>query len=256
MGMRSPRFGLGESGCTAPAAGLGLQGNCPGVADVGTPSPAAAEATELPWASRWPASAQPALRSSRWPSSWRQPNPCSAAPGVRHSSVLALPAAKAPPTLLAAGPTPIALSAREQPPRAGNGAGMVLTLKTSLQLQLWLPAGQGHVHPPQLAGQNAGDARAQPDWLAVAEGPWRGPLCHPLATCPLPHRRYLCLPKGMSPKHGGSYFPPVGQQTALLPGLTGKEPSGATANYFPLSAAKIPYLFGRQPGSTLSPARR
>lgn len=134
MGMRLPRFGLGKSGCTTPAAGLGLQGSCPGVVDVGTPSPAAAEATVLPWASQWPASAQLALGSSWWPSSWRQPNLCSAAPGVCHSSILALPAAKAPPTLLAAGPTPIALSAWEQPPRGGSGAGMVLTLKTSLRL--------------------------------------------------------------------------------------------------------------------------
>lgn len=49
----------------------------------------------------------------------------------------------------------------------------------------------------------------------------------------------------MSAMHRESSFPSRGQQTAPLPGLTGKEPSVVTANYSPLSTAKIPYLFGR-----------
>lgn len=54
-----------------------------------------------------------------------------------------------------------------------------------------------------------------------------------------------CLPKAMSAMHRESSFPSRGQQMAPLPALTGKEPSVVTANYSPLSTAKIPYLFGR-----------
>ena len=109
-----------------------------------------------------PTSARPALSSSR-----RSPRPR-----------LSPPSSKAPRVPLAAGRTPVALGAQEQPPGAGASARTVLTLTTTPRFHLRLqgpcaPCGLGPRAPTSAGGgkgkgPRAGDAVAQPD--AVAEG--------------------------------------------------------------------------------------
>lgn len=236
-----------KSGRTAVAAGLGLQESCPAATTRIAPATPRRRARRFPGRPGGPEADVSPTGPRRLPAF------ATAAPQPSQQHCASCPAA--------AGRTPPSLSAPGSScPRPGPVLRRCRPRHVSSFGSCTLPAVRDHVHPPQPEGAKArGRRRGMPSrsWTCWrwqrGRGRRGGPLSAPSDVPAAVQKK--SLPLKSDEREAQSYFPAPGQQTALLPGLTGKDPSVVTANYFPLSAAKIPYFFGRQSDNTLSAAR-